>query len=109
MMDLSCRGCGAKTVAMFLDLGDQPHCNRLIPPELADKREPCYPLRVGFCETCTMVQIDHTISKESMFTDYPYVSGTTKTLVQHFKDTAERLARTYGLGAGGPRGRHRQQ
>jgi hypothetical protein len=85
---------------MFLDLGDQPHCNRLIAPSVADKREPYFPLRTHFCKACTMVQIDHTIAKESMFTDYPYVSGTTKTLVQHFKDTAERLVKTYGLKPG---------
>jgi SAM-dependent methyltransferase len=100
MMSLQCRGCGGQNVRHFLDLGDQPHCNRLIPVALADAKEPFYPLRLGFCETCTMVQIDHTIPKESMFTDYPYVSGTTKTLVQHFKDTAERLVSTYRLGAG---------
>ena len=100
MMDLECRGCGQRHVRLFLDLGDQPHCNRLIPAVLTDRKEPYYPLRVGFCDDCTMVQIDHTIPKESMFTDYPYVSGTTKTLVQHFKDTAERLAATYKLGSG---------
>ena len=98
--DLPCRGCGSKSVEQFLDLGDQPHCNRLIPPHLADKREPSYPLAVGFCTQCTLVQISHTIPKESMFLDYPYVSGTTKTLVAHFKETAERLAATYDLKPG---------
>lgn len=85
---------------MFLDLGDQPHCNRLIPPQKAGVREPHFPLRVGFCEECTLVQIDHTIPKEDMFTDYPYVSGTTKTLVAHFNDTAARLVKTYDLKSG---------
>jgi 2-polyprenyl-3-methyl-5-hydroxy-6-metoxy-1,4-benzoquinol methylase len=46
-----------------------------------------------------MVQIDHTIAKESMFSDYPYVSGTTKTLVAHFKETSERVAEAYGIAA----------
>ena len=45
-----------------------------------------------------MVQIDHTIPKESMFLDYPYVSGTTKTLPEHFRATSERIAAAYGLG-----------
>jgi len=98
LMNLQCRGCGRQNVRLFLDLGDQPHCNRLIPSNLAGQKEPYYPLRVGYCADCTMVQIDYTIPKESMFTDYPYVSGTTKTLVQHFKDTAERLVATYQLG-----------
>jgi 2-polyprenyl-3-methyl-5-hydroxy-6-metoxy-1,4-benzoquinol methylase len=100
IFDIPCRGCGAKTVELFLDLGDQPHCNRLISPAVADKAEPYFPLRTGFCRTCTLVQIDHTIAKESMFTDYPYVSGTTKTLVAHFKETAERLVKTYDLKPG---------
>lgn len=95
-----CRSCGSTSTRLFLDLGDQPHCNRLIPPEKANAREPYFPLRVFFCDACTLVQIDHTIPKESMFSDYPYVSGTTKTLVQHFGETARRLVDTYGLKPG---------
>lgn len=97
LQTLKCRSCGSTHLKLFLDLGDQPHCNRLIPPEKIAQREPHFPLRVYFCEDCSLVQIDHTIPKENMFTDYPYVSGTTKTLVQHFKATAERLVKTYGL------------
>jgi hypothetical protein len=99
-LDMACRICGERTVELFLDLGDQPHCNRLIPQNLADKAEPTFPLRAGFCQTCSLVQIDHTIPKESMFSDYPYVSGTTKTLVEHFRVTAARLAEIYGLKPG---------
>lgn len=98
-LDMSCRCCGAQDVELFLDLGAQPHCNRLVRVDLTPGSEPAYPLRVGFCRSCTMVQIDHTIPKESMFTDYPYVSGTTRTLVEHFRETALRLGRLYGLGA----------
>lgn len=97
-LDMACRVCDGRDVELFLDLTDQPHCNRLIPPELTGQREPHFPLRAGFCHRCTLVQIDHTIPKESMFSDYPYVSGTTRTLVAHFKDTAARLTARYGLG-----------
>jgi 2-polyprenyl-3-methyl-5-hydroxy-6-metoxy-1,4-benzoquinol methylase len=98
-LDMRCRCCGGRNVEMVLDLGAQPHCNRLVRPDLAVGREPRFPLRVGFCRDCTMVQIDHTIPKESMFADYPYVSGTTKTLPAHFRDTSERIAAAYGIGA----------
>ncbi|WP_374471275.1 methyltransferase domain-containing protein [Phenylobacterium sp.] len=98
--DLACRSCGSRRVELFLDLGEQPHCNRLIPPELADRQEPAYPLRAGFCHDCTLVQIDYTIPKEDMFSDYPYVSGTTRTLTEHFQDTARRLTAAYGLAEG---------
>ncbi|WP_245451088.1 class I SAM-dependent methyltransferase [Methylobacterium brachiatum] len=66
-------------------------------PELADRRESHFPLRAGFCHDCTLVQIDHTIPKESMFSDYPYVSGTPKTLVRRCRQTAARLVERYGL------------
>lgn len=97
LLEMDCRSCGAKDVELFLDLGDQPHCNRLIPLDKVAQQEPRYPLRVGFCRACTLVQIDHTIPKESMFSDYPYVSGTTKTLPSHFARTSERLVRRFGL------------
>lgn len=99
-MDISCRICGSHNVELFLDLGEQPHCNRLVPPKRLATRDPVYPLRVGFCHDCSLVQIDHTIPKEQMFSDYPYVSGTTRTLVEHFRNTAARLVSTYGLKAG---------
>lgn len=99
MLDMACRCCGGRRVELVIDLGDQPHCNRLVRPGLRAGAEPHYPLRVGFCRDCTMVQIDHTIPKESMFSDYPYVSGTTKTLPAHFRATSERIAGLYGVGA----------
>ncbi|MDE3076558.1 MAG: methyltransferase domain-containing protein, partial [Chloroflexota bacterium] len=95
---MPCRVCGSNDVEQFLNLGEQPHCNRLIPRELLNEKEPLFPLRVGFCHHCTLVQIDHTIPKEDMFSNYPYVSGTTLTLVQHFRQTAERLVSKLGLG-----------
>jgi 2-polyprenyl-3-methyl-5-hydroxy-6-metoxy-1,4-benzoquinol methylase len=99
MLDMACRCCGGRRVELVIDLGDQPHCNRLVRPSLPAGIEPHYPLRLGFCHDCSMVQIDHTIPKENMFSDYPYVSGTTKTLSAHFRSTSERLARLYGVGA----------
>ena len=98
MLDMACRCCGGRRVELVLDLGDQPHCNRLPRPDQPFGSEPRFPLRLGFCRDCTMLQIDHTIAKESMFSDYPYVSGTTGTLRAHFAETSRRLAATYGLG-----------
>lgn len=100
MVDMACRCCGRRRVELVLDLGNQPHCNRLVRPDLSPGLEAHYPLRLGFCRDCTMVQIDHTIPKENMFSDYPYVSGTTKTLPAHFRATSERIAAAYGVGAG---------
>ncbi len=98
LLDMTCRCCGGTDIELIIDLGDQPHCNRLVALDLPAGTEPSYPLRLGFCRDCTMVQIDHTIPKESMFSNYPYVSGTTKTLPEHFRSTTERVATAYGVG-----------
>lgn len=95
-----CRVCRGERLEQFLDLGDQPHCNSLLMPDQLGRREPFYPLRTWFCHDCTTVQIDHTVAKEEMFSEYLYVSGTTETLRRHFQQTSDRLVERLGLAAG---------
>lgn len=99
-MAAPCRVCGGQDVKVVLDLGAQPHCNSLLTIEALAEPEPVYPLRLGFCNECTTVQIDHTVPKETMFSEYLYVSGTTRTLREHFRCSAERLVGRLGLGDG---------
>lgn len=84
----------------MLDLGDQPHCNSLTVGQALAEADPAYPLRLQFCEDCTTVQIDYTVPKETMFSEYLYVSGTTDTLRAHFRATSERLVSDLGLHEG---------
>jgi hypothetical protein len=100
MSDGVCRVCSGANVETVLDLGDQPHCNSLLLAEQLGEKEPYYPLRLGFCHDCTTVQIDHTVPKETMFGEYLYVSGTTRTLREHFADSAGRLKATLELQPG---------
>lgn len=99
-LEMECRVCGAREVEEVLDLGDQPHCNSLLDPAHLDEPEPRYPLRLGFCRRCTTSQIDYTVPKETMFSEYLYVSGTTSSLRAHFRDSAERLRERLGLADG---------
>lgn len=96
-LPMACRCCGAQSVRLVIDLGEQPLCNRLVKPDAPIGSEPVYPLRLGYCESCTLMQIDHTIPRDDMFRDYVYVSGTTDTLRKHFAATTERLAATYEI------------
>lgn len=96
ILDMPCRCCGMIRVRLVIDLGNQPLCNRLVRPGVADP--PSYPLRLGRCENCTMLQIDHTIPRDDMFREYVYVSGTTATLRQHFEARTAEIIRDYGVG-----------
>ena len=94
---MPCRVCHHDRLEMFLDLGDQPHCDSLLRPEDLSRRDPCYPLQVCFCHDCTAVQINYTVPKETMFGEYLYVSGTTQTLRTHFQNSTDRLVARLGL------------
>ena len=94
------RCCGARDVELFLDLGDQPHCNRLIPPALIDVQSRvfrCGPGSVAHAPWCRSIIPSR---RRACFSNYPYVSGTTKTLPSHFAATSKRLVEKYGLVAG---------
>jgi SAM-dependent methyltransferase len=45
-----------------------------------------YPLEVMWCSKCTHLQLSVGVDPGEMFSDYKYVSGTTKTLEQNFED-----------------------
>ena len=85
---MNCRSCGEDKLNLILDLGEQPWCNDFLTEERVGKEE-IYPLRLNYCEECELLQLDHTIPKEVMFGDHCYLSGMTKTLIDHFYEVAE--------------------
>jgi C-methyltransferase C-terminal domain/Putative zinc binding domain/Methyltransferase domain len=78
-----CRACGEGDLQMFLSLGQMPLANSFLrsPADFAD--EPCYPLDVYFCQTCSLVQLMDVIAPEVLFSNYIYVTGTSDTVREH--------------------------
>jgi SAM-dependent methyltransferase len=85
-----CRVCDSTELEPVVDLGDQPWCNNFLKPEEIGK-EPFYPLRLIFCKNCHTSQLDFTVKKEIMFGDHTYLSGTTKSLSEHFRLIAQEV------------------
>lgn len=82
----------------FLDLGVQPHCNHFLRPDQLAEPEPTWPLDLHYCEDCHLVQLGTVVDPAFMFAHYLYVSGTTRTLREHFDRHAGLLVDRYGLG-----------
>jgi hypothetical protein len=83
----TCRGCRKNNLELVLDLGIQPWGNHFVPnSEMLEI--PKYPLQFFVCKSCWLAQIGYTVPKETMFVDHGYVSGTTKSLREHFKEIA---------------------
>lgn len=91
---VSCRICGSSKLDLVIDLGMQPWGNHFLRPADAGK-EPLYPLHVMFCRECCAAQLDYTVPKETMFGDHTYLSGTSRSLDDHFRNTAEVVDSTF--------------
>jgi hypothetical protein len=94
---MKCRCCGSSDLERVLDLGAQPWGNDFIP--ISENRvSERYPLELFFCRQCAMVQIGHTVPKETMFSDHNYMSGTTRSLALHFEGVATRILSRTAIG-----------
>jgi SAM-dependent methyltransferase len=81
-----CLACGNKNLTIALDLGTQPLANNYLSAET--EYEEKFPLAVNLCITCYHLQLTHTVDPKTIYKNYLYVSGTSKTL----KDYSEWFA-----------------
>ena len=95
---MKCRSCKAKKLELILDLGKQPWCNDFLSEDRIGE-ELTYPLRLNYCKDCELLQLDHTVSKEVMFGDHCYLSGMTRTLIEHFYEVAQENVSQFGMGS----------
>ena len=96
---LFCIVCGQQTVERFLDLGSTALANKFLTEEELSKPEAKYPLRVGFCHTCSHVQLTEEVPPSAMFEDYLYVSSASDTLKAHLFDLSDIVVKRCNLGA----------
>lgn len=96
----TCRSCGSARIDLFLSLGKLPLPDALLRADELDEPEPRFPLDVGFCEDCTLVQLLDEVSPTQLFVDnYLYFSSYADDLVRHSRDHAVELVEGRGLGA----------
>ena len=93
---MKCRSCKSNKLVSILNLGDQPWCNDFLSEENVGK-EKFYPLHMVYCTECELLQLNHTVPKETMFADHSYLSGVTKTLINHFYEVAEENVKQFDM------------
>ncbi|ONH33679.1 class I SAM-dependent methyltransferase [Pseudofrankia asymbiotica] len=95
----SCRSCGGERPRPFLSLGATPIANRLVRADALDAVDPSFPLEVGFCESCALVQLTHVLPADQIFDeDYPYFSSFSDMLVRHAEKHVIDLIESRNLG-----------
>ncbi|MAG92072.1 SAM-dependent methyltransferase [Candidatus Woesearchaeota archaeon] len=94
---MKCRICKNEDLKKFLSLGTTPLANSFLSKEDLSKEEKKFPLELCFCKRCKLVQLTYIVPSEEMFSDYVYLSSTTKTFQKHFADMAEDITKDFGL------------
>ena len=92
-----CRSCGNNKLKRVISLGFQPLANNLI----NSKKETTqlYPLEMNFCNKCYNCQLSVNVDAKKMFSNYLYLSSTTKTFRKHFEDAAKKYVKEFKLSA----------
>lgn len=83
-----CRICGGRHLTRFLDLGKMPLANGLLTESDLGREEPRFDLDVSLCPDCSLVQVCEVVPPEVLFRSYLYVSGTSRTMREHFQGLA---------------------
>lgn len=78
-----CRVCNSKNITEFLDLGKQPFANSLVVN--LNERENFYPLALTWCSDCNLVQLTHTADPTDLFSNYVWITSTSKTAREYSK------------------------
>jgi SAM-dependent methyltransferase len=98
----TCRVCGSSALVPVIDLGDQYLQGSFVKPgkEMPPMRK--IPTRLVRCDlmkdenACGLLQMEHTVPPEVLYSAYWYRSGTNNTMRQHLKGIAEEAASLSG-------------
>jgi len=90
----ACRVCGSDSLTGFFDLGEQPFANALLKDP--NHPDPRYPLALVFCNECSLVQLSHRAREEELFSEYVWVTGTSKKIHEFADIFCDRLVRRAG-------------
>jgi SAM-dependent methyltransferase len=100
IVNLPCRSCGQTGLEPVLSMGSTPLADALLTEEKLGTPEYFFPLDWVYCPNCSLVQLTVSVDPEILFCrDYPYFSSVSKSLVQHFRDSALELIEARKLDA----------
>jgi SAM-dependent methyltransferase len=74
-------------------MGELPAANGFV--DAPDGSEPTFPLKLVRCSSCSHVQLQHTVSRKLLFSDYMYFATDSGSISEHFKSYSEMLEQRY--------------
>jgi 2-polyprenyl-3-methyl-5-hydroxy-6-metoxy-1,4-benzoquinol methylase/quercetin dioxygenase-like cupin family protein len=90
-----CRASNSENLRPVLSLGMSPLANNLLNSK--EDKDELFPLEMNYCPDSHNCQLSYVVPAEKMFDHYLYVSSTTKSFRQHFKDAAIKYINKFNL------------
>ncbi|MCH7225721.1 methyltransferase domain-containing protein [Haloferula sp. A504] len=95
---MNCRHCQTPVRLPFLDLGSAPPSNAYLTPAKLSEPELWFPLRVGVCENCWLVQTEDFTRADALFDpDYGYFSAMSESWLRHCERFVGEASDRFGL------------
>ena len=91
----NCRCCGNTKLKRVISLGYQPLANNLLSKK--DQKTDLYPLEINYCDKCHNCQLSVAVDSKKMFSNYFYLSSTSNTFKEHFKNAANKYIKEFKL------------
>ena len=92
---LQCRVCDNSNLTRIISLGYQPFANNLL-SRINDKYK-SYPLELNLCEKCYNSQLSYSADPKKLFSNYLYLSSTSSSFVNHFRNAAKKYKKILKL------------
>ena len=90
-----CALCQTDKIERVINFGKTPLANSYLLKK--NQTSEIYPLTLSLCKSCGHLQLNEIVSPKKMFSNYFYVSGTSKVLINHFKDYASKIISKFKL------------
>ncbi len=95
---MNCRHCDTVLKNLILDLGFAPPSNAYLTPDMLNKPEKYFPLRLYACENCWLVQTEDYAGADELFTsEYAYFSSVSSSWVEHARIYSEMITKRLHL------------
>ena len=94
---MQCRICKKPALEKYLDLGNVPLANKLIPKEDVQNNEQKFPLQVMVCKNCYLSQLSIVVNPRILFSHYRYQSSISETFKKHCAMMAMQCKQKFSL------------
>lgn len=90
---IPCPVCGSHHLQEVLDFHSQPLANGFLTSPDLSLNMTRYPLKLMRCKICNHMHLSKITDRQTLFSDYLYQSGTSKTLLKYFEWLAKKVDR----------------